>query len=792
MNQDINNPQAITADLLRLQKIYAAVLALNKLIFNTQSLSELFQGICKITVELGGMKMAWVGTEDALEQRIMPIACYGEGTDYLNGIFISTRADIPEGQGPTGTAFRLNQVIVNEDFQHNSMTKPWQFRAKPYDWVASATFPIRQANKVYAVLSVYSEKTAIFDDTIIALLKDMTDDISLAIDTLDIKFKQQETEKQLKRFEQIYKTLFETMQQGVIYQDSQGNIITANPAAEKILGLSLKKMQSFSTKDLRWKAINVDGIAFSNETHPVTIAIKTGQPVYDVVMGIKNRKLKHLVWLSINTIPIFKTDSDKFDYLYTIFTDITAQKQWEATLKESEERFRNFANAAPVLIWVSNENKACTWFNHTWLDYTGCSLEHELGDGWTENIHPNDIENCLDVYNSSFDSRSSFNIEYRLRGGDGHYRWFINVGKPRYDEQGRFCGYIGMLTNINARKKLEQHIRFRQFSLNHLGEEVFWISQDAQILDANQSACDTLGYSSEEIKQLHVFDIDATFPAEKWADHWQELKQHQTLRFESFHKTRTGDTFPVEIVANFFEFDGVEYNCALVRNISERKAFEQALKEKTNYLNTILNSEPECVKVVNQQGELLEMNRAGLELLEADSIEDVRQCGLMSFVLPEFKPLFEKLHHDVFQGQSCSLEFILKSKQGKQHWVDTHAAPLYDENGNVKALVAVTRDITDRVQLLQELENQARTDFLTGLPNRRYFLELAERELLRTKRYNSSLSVLMMDIDYFKSINDAYGHKTGDLALQTLAEVCNTILRTNDVIGRMGGEEFAI
>lgn len=86
----------------------------------------------------------------------------------------------------------------------------------------------------------------------------------------------------------------------------------------------------------------------------------------------------------------------------------------------------------------------------------------------------------------------------------------------------------------------------------------------------------------------------------------------------------------------------------------------------------------------------------------------------------------------------------------------------------------------------------ARTDFLTRLPNRRYFFELAEQELSRTQRYNNPLLIMMMDIDFFKTVNDCYGHKAGDLVLQKLANVCLAVLREVDVIGRMGGEEFAI
>jgi diguanylate cyclase (GGDEF)-like protein/PAS domain S-box-containing protein len=349
-----------------------------------------------------------------------------------------------------------------------------------------------------------------------------------------------------------------------------------------------------------------------------------------------------------------------------------------------------------------------------------------------------------------------------------------------------------MLTDINERKKLEETMRFHQFSLSHAGELIFWLSKDGRILDANPVTCSKLGYSETEIKQLMVSDIDPNYALDNWDEHWQQLKQQKTLRFESVHKKRNGKTYPTEIVANYFEYDGEEFNCAFVRDISEQKALERRLREQSNYLTTILNSEPECVKVLATDGSLLDMNHAGLKLLELESIAEAREYGLMNFILPEFKLPLQQLYHQVFQGKTGTLEFMLQGKYGRQRWVDSHAAPLYDETGKVKALVAVTRDITERVKLQKDLEDQARKDFLTGLPNRRYFLVLAEQELAHALRYSKPLSILMMDIDFFKSINDRYGHKTGDLVLQKLAIVCTATLRDVDVIGRMGGEEFAI
>lgn len=136
--------------------------------------------------------------------------------------------------------------------------------------------------------------------------------------------------------------------------------------------------------------------------------------------------------------------------------DTLSQRQ--AALAESEERFRSLANAAPTLIWVAGTDRLCNWFNHTWLEYTGRSMEQEYGNGWAQGVHSDDLDRCLEIYLSHFDAQKPFQMEYRLRGHDGEYRWFIDVGRPRYDEQGQFVGYIGMLTDISEHKKLADQV----------------------------------------------------------------------------------------------------------------------------------------------------------------------------------------------------------------------------------------------------------------------------------------------------------------------------------------------
>ena len=185
--------------------------------------------------------------------------------------------------------------------------------------------------------------------------------------------------------------------------------------------------------------------------------VRRGERV-DHFQTVRRAKDGSLLDVSLTISPV-RDPSGRVIGASKVARDITAQKQAEQALRESEQRFRVITDAAPILVWMAGTNKLCYYFNKGWLDFVGRTLEQESGNGWTENVHPEDFERCLEVYVANFDARRSFEMEYRMRHHTGQYRWILDRGVPRYAPDGTFEGYVGGCLDIHDQKEAAEKVR---------------------------------------------------------------------------------------------------------------------------------------------------------------------------------------------------------------------------------------------------------------------------------------------------------------------------------------------
>jgi PAS domain S-box-containing protein len=236
----------------------------------------------------------------------------------------------------------------------------------------------------------------------------------------------------------------------IVSKTLDGVITTWNKSAERVFGYTANEAIGQHIKLI----IPPDRHA---EEDDILARLRRGERI-DHFQTVRRRKDGTLIDVSVTISPVCDS-SGRVIGASKVARDITAQKQAERALRESEQRYKVVTDASPVMVWMSGTDKLCYYFNKSWLDFTGHTMEQEVGDGWAQGVHSDDVERCVQLYESCFDARRPFEMEYRLRHHSGQYRWILDCGTPRYAPDGTFEGYIGGCLDIHDRKEAAEKIR---------------------------------------------------------------------------------------------------------------------------------------------------------------------------------------------------------------------------------------------------------------------------------------------------------------------------------------------
>ena len=257
-------------------------------------------------------------------------------------------------------------------------------------------------------------------------------------------------ERDLREMDRKFHCLVENIDLGIAWIDLNFRVILHNSAMGRLCGQPGIDFVGRHCHEIFW---DEEGRCTDC---PGTEAMATGKSVVkELELKMKSGKM---LQVRVNVFPTFAEDGSITGFV-KVEEDISRQKMMEGALLESEKRFELLADACPFMIWLSNRENRCTFVNKGALEFTGRTLEQDLDRGWTENLHPDDLENFLAAFDCASDQRGGFRLEFRLRRADGSFGWALGIGNPRFHPDGSFAGYIGSMVDITDHREMEDQLR---------------------------------------------------------------------------------------------------------------------------------------------------------------------------------------------------------------------------------------------------------------------------------------------------------------------------------------------
>jgi PAS domain S-box-containing protein len=355
---------------------------------------------------------------------------------------------------------------------------------------------------------------------------------------------------------------------------------------------------------------------------------------------------------------------------------IQERQRIEEALRESEMRFRMMADTAPVMIWMSGADAGCTFFNKPWLDFTGRTVVQEMGNGWAEGVHSEDVARCFNTYLTAFEARQPFTMEYRLRRADGEYRWVIDTGVPCVTSEGTFTGYIGSCIDITERRLAEEGLRASEERYRTIVEEqtelICRYRPDTTLTFVNEAYCRYFGRTREELIGQSFLSLIPDEARQAALAHVQLLCEHRRIeRYEHPVNGAYGEIRWQQWVDHPILDDNgriLELQ-AVGRDITQRKQAEEALHRAEAKFRAVFEANFVPLCFWHRDGRILEANDAYLCLTGFTRAElEAGQARWDALTLPEEVYLTERAAAELTAGKESSTPYekVYRLRNGRR------------------------------------------------------------------------------------------------------------------------------
>ncbi|NEQ75511.1 MAG: PAS domain S-box protein [Okeania sp. SIO2C9] len=385
----------------------------------------------------------------------------------------------------------------------------------------------------------------------------------------------------------------------------------------------------------------------------------------------------------------------------------TKVKERTAKLQERETRYRALMDGASDAILLADQQGNLLEANHKFEKMLGYTSTEITSMHFTQLHRPEELPQIIAEFECVANQKSSKILDINFLRKDGNIVP-VDVSASVIDINGEKI-IQKILRDISNRKAAEKAVMMTQSAVDFAADGVFFMRSDGSFYSVNQAACSMLGYSREELLNLSVFDINLNISPDCWIEHWQNVKERKNFTIESRHQNKDGRVYPVEVSLNYLKFDSEEYSFTFVRDISERKQAENALRQSQEFLQAVLNVLPLYVFWKDRQSVYLGCNQNFAEVAGCANPEAI--IGKTDYDLPWKNTEATAYRADdleVMESGVAKLGIIESQLQadGSQRCIETHKVPLYSLDGEIIGVLGVYLDITTRKQAESVLKQQ--------------------------------------------------------------------------------------
>ena len=578
MIRDVTLQRNQQHELKRLTRLYAALSQINQAIVMTPERAALYAKICQALVEFGGFKMAWVGRVDRQTLKVIPVGRWGDQFDYLATIDVSVD-ERPEGHGPTGTVIREGRAYICNDSLNDPQTLPWRAQAARSGFRSSATFPIRDGGEVCAALCVYSDELGFFQDKEVALLEEVADDVSFALDSLGREEARRKAEASLRERDEQFKAFFERANVGMSITDLFGRNTQGNQALADMLGLTPVELGQTT-----WQAV----------THPDDVQ-ETQRRIDELISGRQQsirltKRFRHkngsVVWADLSST-LRRDAIGHPHYIMSTIVDITERHRAHEALRTSEQRLRAIIESSPVPMGLNDEQQRITFLNSAFISTFGYAKDDlQTLSQWWPLAYPDPAYRgwVAETWQAELERSKRAGlpfspIEVNIRCKDGTNRTVLASAASIAD---KFEGdHLVVLYDITERKHSENTLLLRGAALEAAANAIVITDLQGAIEWANPAFTQLSGWELSEALGKNPRDLvksdkhDAAFFRQMWntiraGNVWQgeiiNCRKDGELRTENMAITPVRD-----------QQGKISHYVAIKQDITRQKAIEEHL-----------------------------------------------------------------------------------------------------------------------------------------------------------------------------------------------------------------------